>query len=85
MLGPDSLKDMDITMKLVQQKLKASQYRHKTYADLKRTPREFEVGEHVYIKVKPKKRSLRLCKYSKLAPKNYAPFEILDKVRHVAY
>ena len=41
---------------------------HKVYADLKRTPREFHVGDHVYIKVKPKKTTLILGKYKKLAP-----------------
>ena len=40
-LGPDVLKDMELTMKHVQQNLKVSQDRHKSYADLKRTPREF--------------------------------------------
>ena len=68
MLGPELLKDMELTMKQVQQNLKVVQDRQKSYVDLKRTPREFQVGEHVYIKVKPKKISLRMGKYSKLAP-----------------
>ena len=58
MLGPDLLEDMELTVKHVQQNLKAAQDRQKSYADLKRTPREFQVGNHVYIKVKPKKRNL---------------------------
>ena len=41
MLGPDLLEDMELTMKQVQQNLKVSQERKKSYADLKRTPREF--------------------------------------------
>ena len=53
---------------------------HKRYADLKRTPREFQVGEHVYIKVNPKKISLILGKYSNLSPRYCGPFEILAKV-----
>ena len=51
MLGPELLKDMELTMKHVQQNLKASQDKQKSYTDLKRTPREFQVGEHVYLKV----------------------------------
>ena len=39
----------------------------------------------MYIKVKPKKISLRLGKYSKLAPSYCGPFEILAKVGLVAY
>ena len=41
MLGPDLLKVMELTMKEVQQNLKASQDRKKIYVDIKRTPREF--------------------------------------------
>ena len=55
-------------MKQVHQNLKVSQDRKKHYDDLKITPREFQVVEHVYIKVNPKKSSLRLGKYSKLEP-----------------
>ena len=55
MLGPDLLEYMELTMKQVHQNLKAAHERHKSYADLKRTPREFQVGDHVYIKVKHKK------------------------------
>ena len=41
MLGLELLTDMELTMKQVQQNLKASQDRKKIYVDLKRTPREF--------------------------------------------
>ena len=85
MLGPDLLRDMELTMKQMQQNLKASQDRKKSYADLKRTPRELQVGEHAYIKVNPKKRYLRLGKYSKLEPRYCGTFEILDKVESVSY
>ena len=79
MSWPNLLKYMELTVKHVQQNLKVSQGRMKIYADLKRTPREFQVGEHVYIKVNPKKSSLRLGKYSKLAPMYCGPFEISFK------
>ena len=62
MLGPNLLKYMEITVKQVQQNLKAGQDRQKSYVDLKRTPREFQVGDHVYIKVNPKKSTLILRK-----------------------
>ena len=44
MLGPELLKDMELTVKQVQTKLKVSQDKKKSYADLKRTPGEFQVG-----------------------------------------
>ena len=76
---------MELTMKRVQRNLKASQDRKKRYVDLNRTPREFQVGEHVYIKVNPKKISLILGKFSKLKAMYCEPFEILAKVGLVAY
>ena len=57
----------------------------KSYADLKRTPRDFQVGDHVYIKVNTNKSSLRLRKHSKLAPRYCGPFEILAKEGSVSY
>ena len=79
MLGLELLKDMELTMKQVQHNLKVSQDRKKRYACLKRTPQEFQVGDHVYVNVKPIKCSLRLGRYSKLVPRYYGPFEILSK------
>ena len=39
----------------------------------------------MYIKVNPKKSTLRLRNYKKLVPRYYSPFEILAKVGSVAY
>ena len=72
MLVPNLLQDMELTLKQIQENLKVSQDRKKSYADLKRNHREFQVGEHVYIKVNPKKISLRLGMYSKLEPRYFA-------------
>ena len=52
---------------------------------MKRNPREFQGGYHVYIKVKPKKSTLILSKYKKLSPRYGKAFEILAKVGPVAY
>ena len=69
MLGPELLKEMEEIMKQVQGNLKVAHDRQKSQADLKRTPKEFQVGEHVFIKVRPKKSSLRLGIYAKSAPR----------------
>jgi hypothetical protein len=47
--------------------------------------RDFKVGEHVFLKVKAKRSSLRLGSCSKLATIYCKPFEILEKIRPVAY
>jgi hypothetical protein len=49
------------------------------------TAREFKVGEHVLLKVKPKKISLKLGSCTKLVARFCGPFEILDKIGLVAY
>ena len=72
-------------MKQVQGNLKVAQDRQKSQANLKRTPKEFQVGEHVFIKVRPKKSSLRLGSCAKLAPRYCGPFEILSRIGQVAY
>ena len=85
MLGLDLLKELELIVKQVQRNFKASQDIQKRYVDLERTPKEFQVGEHVFIKVRPKKSSLRLGSCAKLAPRYCGPFEILSRVGQVAY
>jgi hypothetical protein len=67
----------------IKHNLKATQDRQKSYVDQKRTTREFKVGENVLLKVKPKKSSLKLGSYTKLAAVFCGPFEILDKIEPV--
>ena len=54
-------------------------------ADLKRTQKGFHVGEHVFIKVKPKKSSLKLWIFAKISPRYFGPFKILLGVGPMAY
>jgi hypothetical protein len=84
-LGAELLKDMEDQVVKIKKNLKASQDRHKVYADKNWTTREFKVGEHVLLKVKPKKISLKLGSCTKLAARLCGPFEILDKIGLVSY
>ncbi|GKC86659.1 putative reverse transcriptase domain-containing protein [Tanacetum coccineum] len=59
--------------------------RQKSYADLKRKPMEFEVGDGVMLKVSPWKGVVRFGKRGKLNPRYVGPFKVLDKVGKVAY
>jgi len=65
--------------------LKEAQDRHKSYADQKRKDKDFQIGDHVYLKVKLKQTSLRLGRCGKLAPIFCGPFEIIAKKGPVAY
>ena len=60
MLGPDMLKSLELIVKQVQVNLKTTQDGKKSHVDLKRTPKEFQVGEHVFVKVKPRKNNFKL-------------------------
>ena len=40
-------------VRLIQENLKIAQSRQKSYADRRRDPLVFEVGDHVYLKVSP--------------------------------
>ena len=52
---------------------------------MRRRPLEFEVGDHVFLKVMPKRGEVRFGKRGKLSSKFIGPFEILERVGTVAY
>ena len=85
MLGPKMLKEMELTVKQVQSNLKVAQDRQKSNADRNRTPREFVIGEHVFVKVKPRKSSFKLESYAKVAPRYCGSFQVLASIGPVAY
>ncbi|XP_074297747.1 uncharacterized protein LOC141628513 [Silene latifolia] len=55
------------------------------YADLRRRPIEFEVGDKVFLKVSPMKGVRRFGINGKLSPKYIGPYEVLESVAEVAY
>ena len=57
----------------------------KSYADVRRRPLEFEVGDHVLLKVMPKIGVVKFGKRGKLSPRFIEPFEILERVGTIAY
>nr|GFD07232.1 hypothetical protein [Tanacetum cinerariifolium] len=62
--------------------MQAAYDRQKSYADLKRKPMEFRVGDKVMLKVSPWKGVIRFGKRGKLNPRYVGPFkepvEIVD-------
>ena len=57
----------------------------KSYPDVRHRPLEFEVGDHVFLKVMPKRGVVMFDKRGKLSPRFIRPFEILERVGTVAY
>ena len=72
-------------MDLIRKRLLRAQSRQKSYVDRQRRPLEFEVGDHVFLKVMPKRGVVRFNKRGKLVPRYIGPFEILDRVGIVSY
>ncbi|GJW18834.1 hypothetical protein Tco_0026270 [Tanacetum coccineum] len=70
---------------VIKEKLQATRDRQKSYADNRRKPLEFEVGDRVLLKVSPWKGVIRFGKRGKLAPRYVGPFEILERIGPVAY
>ncbi|KAJ9567011.1 hypothetical protein OSB04_002977 [Centaurea solstitialis] len=82
---PDIIQETTDKIKLVQEKLKAARDRQKSYADNRRKPLEFQVGDRVLLKVSPWKGLIRFGKKGKLSPRFIGPFEILERIGPVAY
>ena len=72
-------------MSLIRQRLLKAQSLQKSYADVRRLPLEFEVGDHVFLKVILKRELVRFGKRRKLSPRFIGPFEILERVGTVVY
>jgi hypothetical protein len=84
-VGTNLLREMEEKMIKIKQNLKASQDRQKIYANKGKTLRKFKVGDHLFLKVKAKRSSLKLGNCSKLATRYCGPFEILEKIGPVDY
>ncbi|KAL5570826.1 hypothetical protein UlMin_020423 [Ulmus minor] len=63
----------------IQKRMRAAQSRHKSYADKRRRPLEFNKGDHVFLKIAPMKGVMRFGKKGKLSPRFIGPFEILKR------
>jgi hypothetical protein len=69
----------------IQDNLKAMMSRQETYGKKMHRPFEFEVGDHLYLRVSPMKGVKRFGVKEKLAPHYIGPFSILEKCGVVAY
>ena len=81
----DLIRDTLEKVSLIRQRLLTAQSRQKSYADVRRRPLEFEVGDHVSLNVNPKRGVVRFGKQEKLSPRFIGPFEVLERMGIVAY
>ena len=47
--------------------------------------RDFSAGDHVYLRMRAKKSSLKLGSCAKLSPRYCGPFEVLERTWPIAY
>ncbi|GJW12764.1 putative nucleotidyltransferase, ribonuclease H [Tanacetum coccineum] len=83
--GPEIVQETTEKVIQIKQRMQAARDRQKSYADLKRKPMEFQVGDRVMLKVSPWKGVVRFGKRGKLNPRYVRPFKVLAKVGSVAY
>ncbi|GJW85677.1 putative reverse transcriptase domain-containing protein [Tanacetum coccineum] len=83
--GPELVQETTERIIQIKQRIQTARDRQKSYADLKRKPMEFQVGDKVMLKVSPWKGVVRFGKRGKLNPRYVGPFKVLKKVRAVSY
>ena len=70
---------------LIRKRLLTAQSRQKSYTDRRQRPLEFEAGDHVFLKVIPKRGVVKFGKREKLSSRYIGPFEVLERVGIVSY
>ncbi|GJT04399.1 putative reverse transcriptase domain-containing protein, partial [Tanacetum coccineum] len=73
--GPELIQETTEKIILIKQRMQVAQDRQKSYADRKRKPMEYEVGDIVMLKVPPWKGVVRFDKQGKLNPRYVRPFK----------
>ena len=84
-IGLNLVKDTEEKVQIIQQRLKAASDRQMSYANLKRNDIEYEVRDKVFLKVFMWKKILRFGRKGKLSLRFIGSYEILERVRPVAY
>jgi hypothetical protein len=77
--------EVEEEVKQIQTNILVVQSRQKSYTDKRRNPLEFEVGDHVYVRVSPMKGVHCFGIKEKLAPRYIGLYPIIDKYVPTSY
>jgi hypothetical protein len=81
----DIVVEAEATVHRIKENLKVAKLHQESYANKRCRPLQFEVGDHVYLKVSLMKGVKRFGLKEKLSPHYIGPFPILEKCGKVAY
>jgi hypothetical protein len=77
LVGLEAIQEMEEKMKMIRQRIKEVQDQKKSYVDAHCVDRSYEVGDRVFLRVKPHKSLIKFGKGVKLSPRFMGPFEIV--------
>nr|GEY25840.1 putative reverse transcriptase domain-containing protein [Tanacetum cinerariifolium] len=83
--GPELIHETTKKIVQIKQRVQAARDCQKGYADVRRKPLVFQVGDRVMLKVSPWKGVVRFGKRGKLNPRYIGPFKVLATIGTVAY
>nr|GEY30406.1 putative nucleotidyltransferase, ribonuclease H [Tanacetum cinerariifolium] len=83
--GPEMIEMTNEKVAVAKEKLREARTRQKSYADKHRKSLEFQLSDHVFLKVSLTRGVRRFGIKGKLSPRFIGPFEILDRVGEVSY
>ncbi|KAD5317429.1 hypothetical protein E3N88_17375 [Mikania micrantha] len=83
--GQDVIQEKTDKIFKIKERLKAARDRQKNYADNRRKPLEFQIGDKVLLKVSPWRGIIRFGKRGKLSPRYIGPFKVVERIGSVAY
>ncbi|GJT61977.1 putative reverse transcriptase domain-containing protein [Tanacetum coccineum] len=83
--GPEIVQETTKKIVQIRQRLQAARDRQRSYANIRRKPLEFQVGDRVMLKISPRKGIIQFGKRVKLNPWYIGPFKILERIGPVAY
>ncbi len=84
-IGPNLVEDAEAKVRVARRRLLTAQSRQKSYVDQRRCGFEFQVGDHILLKVSPARGIKRFGLRNRLSPRFVGPLEISERIGPVAY
>lgn len=85
LIGLKLVDETTIKIIKIRKNIQVAQSRQKRYANNRRRDLEFEVGDHVFLKITHLKGISRFGKKEKLSPQFISPFKVLERIGAITY